>query len=117
MKIILSLIALFVSASVHALPGKQEFVIDLAEEQIRVINDTNKMIVLRAKKIDKDRLQQLSEPVCFVSPLVNNKSKMGDKEVAFYDDYAIVNNKKRYYYERNKTELIFYRSSCPKLPN
>lgn len=105
---------LMLSANTFAITGKQEFLMKYSDEELRFINDINVMYVLQIAKNDKDSLQREGSVKCSMTPLVNNVAKIGNNTIIFYEDFALVNNKKRRFYIENKTDLLFYRDICPK---
>lgn len=110
-----ALISLLSIANSYAVTGKLEFIMDLKDEELKFIHDTTNLFVLRSVAAKNDRLQRMVYVGCYVTPLVGSKVTAGKYDIVFYEDYAIVNNKKRYYYVTKKTDLLFYRNKCEKL--
>ncbi len=110
-----ALISLFSIANSYAVPGKVEFVMELKDEELRFIHDTKNVFILSSMAAKNDHLKRMVYVGCYVTPLVGSRATAGKYDVVFYEEYAIVNNKKRYYYVNKKTDLLFYRDKCEKL--
>lgn len=108
------MLAICTCTSAFAFTGKQEFIIIYPDEELRFINDGNYMLVLQTKKNVDDRDSRAEPQSCMVVPLVNNEAMAGKNKIVFYNDFAVVNDKKRHFYVGKKTELLFFRQMCKK---
>jgi hypothetical protein len=106
---------LSICSSVYALPGKQEFVMLYPGEEIHFINDGEYLYVLNSKP-DEDS-SDLDVQSCIVAPMSGNEVTVGKNKIVFYEEFAIVNNKKKRFYVGKKTDLLFYRHLCKKPKN
>jgi hypothetical protein len=112
-KLIVSILVSVISFNVMALPGKQEFIVQYGDGELRFINDGRRMVVLEMTSAGQMTTQKNVK--CGVVPLENYSAKFGDNNIMFYQDMAVV-NERQYFYESNKTDLLFYNDICPKLP-
>jgi len=115
MKKVLLALMLSICSSAFALPGKQEFIMSYPGEEIHFINDGAYIYVL-VFAVGKEGRNGIEANNCIVAPMSGNSAKVGENTIVFYEDYAVINNKKRRFYLPNKTDLIFYRGICKK-PN
>ncbi len=114
MKRALFALMLSICTSAFALPGLQEFVMVYPDEELRFINDGDYLIVLSIPKNANDRDSKAEPQTCMMSPIKNGETVIGKNKIVFYEDYAIVNDKKRRFYVNKKTDLLFYRHLCKK---
>jgi hypothetical protein len=105
---------LSISTSAFALPGLQEFVMVYPDEELRFINDGAYLVILSTKKNANDNNSNQEPQSCIMTPMNKNEAVFGSNKVVFYDDYAVVNDKKRRFYVAKKTDLLFYRDLCHK---
>lgn len=102
---------LVISGSVMAAPGKQEFKVLDPDGELRFINDSSKMVILKINKTGY--FNQSSSVQCGIAPIKNNSSTFGPNTVTFHKDYATVNGKTFTYLDQ-KTDLFPLYDVCPK---
>lgn len=112
MKKLLCMLMLSICSTAYALPGKQEFVMLYPREALHFINDGDYLYVLTSKRSQDSN--ELDVQNCIVAPMSGNEVVVGKNKIVFYEDFAVVNNKKRRFYIGKKTDLLFYRHLCKK---
>lgn len=113
MKKLLFALMLSICSSAYALPGKQEFIMLYPEEALHFINDGDYLYVLKSRR-SADDSSYLDVYDCIVAPMSGNEVVVGKNKIVFYEEYAVINNKKRRFYIGKKTDLLFYRHLCEK---
>jgi hypothetical protein len=106
------MILLFLIGNAFAIPGKLEFIASYPEEDIHFIHNGKNIVVLQFKKSQANKLERVLDVKCTVEKLTNGQAIVGKNKIVFYENYAKINNKKRFFYQTQKTDLLFYRDMC-----